>query len=147
MPGGDEVFGMNAAYGIAAALMLQAAGTNVYDAYSAVMSSPWSTEKFTKDAEEERMAREYVKHAMVISGSYAGVSAVLAYKAGGAALAVWPIIGAAGVGAYMYWLYNRALSRSASGLGMDKAQAPDAAPAAPQHATAPVNGAMPWVTP
>ena len=55
-------------------------------------------------------------------------------------------IGAAGVGAYMYWLYNRALSRSASGMGMDKAQAPDAAPVAPPQARGAVNGAMPWAT-
>ncbi len=118
MPGGDEFLGLQAAYGIAAALMLQAAGTNVYDAYSAVMSSPWSTEKFTNDPQEEAMAREYVRHAMVISGTYAGISAVLAYKAGGVALAIWPLIGAAGVAAYMYWLYNRALERAAAPGGM-----------------------------
>lgn len=118
MPGGDEILGLKAAYGIGAALMLQAAGTNVYDAYSAVMSSPWSTEKFTNSPEEEQMAREYVRHAMIISGTYAGISAVLAYQSGGVALAIWPIIGAAGVAAYMYWLYNRALKRAGSPGGM-----------------------------
>ena len=118
MAGGDEILGLKAAYGIAAALMLQAAGTNVYDAFSAVMSSPWSTEKFTNSPEEEAMANEYVRHALIISGSYAGISAILAYKAGGAALAIWPIIGAAGVAAYMYWLYNRALKRATAPGGM-----------------------------
>lgn len=118
MAGGDEILGLKAAYGIGAALMLQAAGTNVYDAYSAVMSSPWSTEKFTNSPEEEAMAREYVRHAMVISGTYAGISAVLAYQSGGVALAIWPIIGALGVAAYMYWLYNRALERATSPGGM-----------------------------
>lgn len=130
MPGGDEFLGVNAAYGIGAALMFQAAGTNVYDAFSAVMSSPWSTEKFTNDPEEDRMAREYVMHAMIISGGYAGISAILAYKAGGPSLAAWPIIGALGVGAYMYWLYNRALTRSQNG-GMT-AEVPPAQPQAAQ---------------
>jgi hypothetical protein len=83
-----------------------------------VMSSPWSTEKFTNDPEEERMAREYVNHALVISGSYAAISAVLAYKSGGIGLAMWPIIGAIGVAAYMYWLYHRALQRSQQAGGM-----------------------------
>ena len=118
MAGGDEVLGLKAAYGIGAALMLQAAGTNVYDAYSAVMSSPWSTEKFTNSPDEEAMAREYVRHALIISGSYAVISAALAYQSGGLALAVWPIIGAAGVAAYMYWLYNRALERATAPGGM-----------------------------
>jgi predicted membrane metal-binding protein len=119
MPGGDEILGLKtAAYGVGAALMFQAAGTNVYDAFSAVMSSPWSTEKFTNDPEEERMAREYVTHALVISGSYAAISAGLAYKSGGMGLAVWPIIGAIGVAGYMYWLYSRALARSQSAGGM-----------------------------
>lgn len=117
MPG-DEMFGLNAAYGIGAALLLQASGTNVYDAFSAVMSSPWSTEKFTNDPQEEAMAREYVRHALIISGAYAAVSAVLAYKAGGVALAAWPIVGALGVAAYMFWLYNRALARSQQAGGM-----------------------------
>jgi hypothetical protein len=144
MPGGDELLGVKAAYGIGAALMFQAAGTNVYDAFSAVMSSPWSTEKFTNDPEEERMARQYVKHALVISGSYAGISAVLAYAAGGPALAVWPIIGAAGVAVYMYWLYARALARSQNG-GMT-AEAPDQAGndnGAPRSSRV---GSYPWST-
>ena len=117
MPG-EELLGLKAAYGIGAALMFQAAGTNVYDAFSAVMSSPWSTEKFTNDDEEQRMALEYVRHALVISGAYALISAVLAYQAGGIMLAIWPIIGAVGVAAYMYWLYRRALVRALSARGM-----------------------------
>jgi hypothetical protein len=134
MAGGDEILGLKAAYGIGAALMFQAAGTNVYDAFSAVMSSPWSTEKFTNDPEEDRMAREYVRHALVISGSYAAISAVLAYKAGGVALALWPIIGAIGVAGYMYWLYNRALTRSQNG-GMT---------AQPGQAATPADTPTPW---
>lgn len=112
---GEEFLSLNAAAAVGAALLFQAAGTNVYDAFSAVMSSPWSTEKFTEDAEADRMAREYVRHALVISGVYAAISAALAYKAGGAKLAVWPIVGMAGVAGYMWWLYNRALTRAQAG--------------------------------
>jgi hypothetical protein len=130
MAGGDEILGLKAAYGIGAALMFQASGTNVYDAFSAVMSSPWSTEKFTNDPEEDRMAREYVKHALVISGSYAAISSALAYKAGGLSLAVWPIIGAVGVAGYMYWLYARALKRSQNGGMTAGTSTADSAPAA-----------------
>jgi hypothetical protein len=130
MAGGDEILGMKLAAGVGAALLFQAAGTNVYDAFSAVMSSPWSTEKFTNDPEEERMAREYVKHALVISGSYAGISAVLAYKAGGVGMAIWPIVGAVGVAAYMYWLYVRALQRSQNG-GMTAEAPADPQPTGP----------------
>lgn len=114
MAGGDEFLTLQGAAGVGAAVMFMGAGTNVYDAFSAVMSSPWSTEKFTNDPEEEAMAREYIKHAMVISWIYAGGGAILASQAGGG-LWMWPIIGAAIVTAYMYWLYNRALDRSTNG--------------------------------
>jgi hypothetical protein len=112
MAGGDEFLGLGGrGSGIAAALLMVGAGTNVYDAFSAVMSSPWSTEKFTSDPEEERMAREYVMHALIISGAYAAIGAWLARS-------WWPIFGAAGIAGYMYWLYNRALSRSQAAGGM-----------------------------
>jgi hypothetical protein len=116
MAGGDEFLGLGGVAGVGAALMFMGAGTNVYDAFSAVMSSPWSTEKFTNDPEEEDMAREYVKHAMVISWIYAGGGAILAYQSGGTKMAIWPLVGAAIVTVYMYWLYNRALNRSPNGM-------------------------------
>jgi hypothetical protein len=112
MAGGDEFLMGGNVQGVAAALMLMGAGTNVYDAFSAVMSSPWSTEKFTNDPEEEKMAREYVTHAMIISWGYSVGGAVLAKS-------IWPIVGAAGVTAYMFWLYNRALCRARNGKGMN----------------------------
>jgi hypothetical protein len=128
--GGDEFLGGGATdvRRVGAALMFVGAGTNVYDAFSAVMSSPWSTEKFTDDPEAERMAREYVRHAMVISGAYALVGAWLSRS-------VWPIIGALGVGGYMWWLYNRALCRSQAPEGMSLAGG--------QNGNAPPNGAAP----
>ena len=110
MAGGDEFLGLSGGRGVAAALLFMGAGTNVYDAFSAVMSSPWSTEKFTQSPEEEAMAREYVKHAMIISWIYAGGGAVMARSP-------WPIIGAAIVTAYMYWLYDRAVSQSPTNGG------------------------------
>lgn len=112
MAGGDELLGLSGAGGVAAALLFIGAGTNVYDAFSAVMSSPWSTEKFTESDEEEAMAREYVRHAMIISWTYAVGGAGIAYAGGARNVAIYPIIGAAIVTVYMYWLYNRAVSRS-----------------------------------
>lgn len=130
--------------GIGAALLLIGAGTNVYDAFSAVMSSPWSTEKFTNDPQEEAMAREYVRHAMIISWGYALAGSVLAYQSAGIKVAAWPLLGAAGVTAYMYWLYNRALNRSHSADSM-QAEAPPSNNGATSSSTPRVtNGSYPW---
>lgn len=93
---------------IAAAILFMGAGTNGYDAFSAVMSSPWSTRKFTQTSSDEQLAKEYVRHAIVISGIYAGGSAFLALLAGGLRLALAPIVGFAIVTAYMYRLYDQA---------------------------------------
>ena len=115
MAGGDELLGIGGSVSdvrraVYAGLLI-GAGTNVYDAFSAVMSSPWSTEKFTNDPQEEAMAREYVMHAMCISWFYALAGAWIAHS-------IWPIAGAAVATVYMYWLYNRALSRSQTANGM-----------------------------
>lgn len=118
MAGGDEMMGLAGAAGVGAAVLFVGAGTNVYDAFSAVMSSPWSTEKFTNDSEEAKMARQYVYHAMTISWIYALGGAYLASKSG-AGLWKYPIIGAGIVTVYMYWLYRRAISRGISGDGMN----------------------------
>lgn len=114
MAGGDELAGLGGVGGALAGMLFMGAGTNVYDAFSAVMSSPWSTEKFTNDPEEEAMAREYVRHAIVISWIYAGGGAALAYSTK-PALALWPLVGALIVTIYMWWLYNRALNRGTNG--------------------------------
>lgn len=117
MAGGDEFLGLSGAGGIGAALLFMGAGTNVYDAFSAVMSSPWSTEKFTSDSEEAKMAREYVRHAVTISWIYAGGGALMV-KASGSGLWWAPIVGAAIVTVYMWLLYRRAIQRGISGEGM-----------------------------
>ncbi len=112
---------------IAAALLFMGAGTNGYDAFSAVMSSPWSTRKFTTSAEDEQLAKEYVRHAIVISGIYAGGSALLALLAGGVKLALAPVIGFVIVTAYMYRLYDRACTHYRLGGGTLAAGAGEAA--------------------
>lgn len=112
MAGGDEFVGMKGIAGVGAALLFMGAGTNVYDAFSAVMSSPWSTEKFTNNEEDEAKGRKYVRHAIIISWIYAGIGGLLAYKSSGWKLAVWPIFGAMIVTVYMYVLYNQAISQS-----------------------------------
>lgn len=119
MAGGDEMIpGASGAGGqaarVGAALLFIGAGTNVYDAFSAVMSSPWSTEKFTSDSHEAKMARRYVKHAIVISWTYAAIGAILVRGK----LWKYPIFGAAIVTGYMTWLYHTAIGRGASGEGM-----------------------------
>lgn len=134
MAGGDELLGINGIGGVGAALLFIGSGTNVYDAFSAVMSSPWSTEKFTGNPEEEAMARQYVMHALVISWIYAGGGAALAWRSGGAKLAIWPIIGAGITTLYMRWLYRRALERAAAG----SPQQQEPAESAPAPAPAPV---------
>jgi len=134
MPAGEEFLSADLRNTTGAILMLGAA-TNAYDAFSAVMSSPWSTEKFSQGSEEQAMARTYVRHAIVISAAYAGASALLARS-------LWPIIGAAGVSAYLYWLYQRALSRAADaeahGADLSGAKNGDAAQASAQRVTQPV---------
>ena len=108
MAGGDELIGLGGLGGGLAALALMGAGTNAYDAFSAVMSSPWSTEKFTGSDEDERMAREYVTHAMIISGAYAGIGAWLGRNDFNP---LWPILGWLIAAIYMSWLYRRAVRR------------------------------------
>lgn len=140
MAGADEYIGLKGAAGIGAALMFMGAGTNVYDAFSAVMSSPWSTEKFTHSPEDEAQARRYVRHAITISWIYAGGGSLLAFVAGGIKLAVWPLIGASIVTVYMYWLYNQALTDSPMGeqlmkIGEDSSLGPHARSDHPAYAS------------
>lgn len=101
--------------GIGAALLFMGAGTNGYDAFSAVMSSPWTTEKFTQSEYEQQQAMRYVRHATAISWIYIVGAALLAGAAGGWKLALSPVIGGLIVTAYMIWLYNNAIQNSPQG--------------------------------
>lgn len=91
---------------VAAVLFLTAAMTTL-DAYSTLNSSPWTSENFGADARKAKSSREYVLHAIVFSSSYAIVSAFIAES-------LWPIAGATIANAYLWWLYERALSRGAA---------------------------------
>jgi len=88
----------------AAAILFMAAGTNAYDAYSAVNSSPWTAETVGGDEKKAKSMREYCYHAVVITSVYAIGGAMIAES-------WWPIIGGGIAGIYMYWLYMRALKR------------------------------------
>lgn len=114
MAGGDELLGGSDVARVGGALLFLGAGTNVYDAFSAVMSSPWSTEKFTSSPEEAKMAKEYVRHAIGISWLYALGSALIVP----ARLKLYPVAGAGIVTVYMHWLYRRAVKRGTSPGGM-----------------------------
>lgn len=87
-----------------AAILFMQAGTNAYDAYSAVNSSPWTAENVGGDEKKAASMREYCYHAIVITAIF---------SIGGATISKswWPVIGGTMAGGYMYWLYSRALKR------------------------------------
>ena len=87
-----------------AGLLFMAAGTNAYDAYSAVNSSPWTAETVGGDESKAKSMKEYCYHAIVITSVYAIGGAMISES-------WWPIIGGGLAGVYMYWLYMRALKR------------------------------------
>ena len=89
---------------VGAILFLQA-GTNVFDVYSALNSSPWTAQSFGADPEKRRACMEYVHHSIGVTAFYAIAAALLAGNP-------WPIIGMVIADGYMYWLYSRALNRA-----------------------------------
>ena len=90
---------------VGAILFLQA-GTNVFDVYSALNSSPWTSENFGADPQKAKSCMEYVLHSMAWTSVYCGLAAWVAKS-------WWPIVGLVVANAYMYWLYRRALKRGA----------------------------------
>lgn len=104
--------GLQAIGGIGAALLFMGAGTNGYDAFSAVMSSPWSTEKFTQSDYELAQAKRYVKHATVISWVYVIGAASICWLTGERMAAVAALVGGLIVTVYMRWLYAQAVNNS-----------------------------------
>jgi uncharacterized membrane protein len=79
------------------------AGTLAMDVYSAVNSSPWSAETFGGNEERAASCMKYVKHAIVLTGIFVLAASLISHS-------WWPLIGAGVAGAYMYWLYDNALS-------------------------------------
>ena len=92
--------------GVAAALLILQAGTLTLDTASALNSSPWTSENMGADPEKARSCREYVLHSI-------GVSLALCGIAGWVARSWVPVATSAIFGAYLWWLYERALRRGA----------------------------------
>lgn len=136
----DSGTGLGAVGGIGAALLFIGAGTNGYDAFSAVMSSPWSTEKFTQSDYELEQAQRYVRHATIISWIYVAGAAGITYATGEKGAAVAAIIGGLIVTLYMRWLYAQAVGRSPH-LNGNSTSTPSPAPAG---TTANGSGSYPW---
>jgi hypothetical protein len=100
----DNIVGIGDA---TAALLFVTSVNNAIDVFSATNSSPWTAENFGGDEEKVSSLREYVLHAMVLTGITNTIGAVVARS-------WWPLAGAAVASGYMWWLYERAVKR-----GMD----------------------------
>lgn len=123
---------------IGAAILFLQASTNAMDVFSAVNSSPWTAENFGGDASKSASVREYVWH---------GVGLTIFYVVGASVLAKspWPVVGGGITLAYMYWLYQRALTRGEARQSQGWGPAGNDA-SQPTQAAAPVNGSgdYPW---
>jgi hypothetical protein len=87
-----------------AAILFIASATNALDVFSATNSSPWTAENFGGDPEKVASLREYVTHAIVLTGATNLIGAALARS-------LWPLAGAIVASGYMWWLYERAVKR------------------------------------
>lgn len=87
------------------ALLFLAAGTNALDVYSALNSSPWTAESFGGDPEKNKACKHYVYHSIAVTSFYGFTAGVVGHS-------WWPIVGTILANAYMYYLYNRALTRA-----------------------------------
>lgn len=107
-----------------AALLFMTSAMTTLDAYSTLNSSPWTSENFGADPDKAKSCREYVRHAIVFSSAYAVFAAYIAGS-------WWPLLGSAASNGYLYWLYERALSRGAkagsSGWGQTSKASADGA--------------------
>lgn len=92
---------------VAAALLILQAGTLTLDTASALNSSPWTSENFGADPEKAKSCREYVVHSVAVSMALCAI-------AGWVARSWVPVITSAVFGAYLWWLYERALKRGAA---------------------------------
>lgn len=87
------------------AILFISASTNAMDVYSALNSSPWTAESFGGDPAKAKACREYVHHSLAVTAFYSLGAAAIARS-------WWPIWGWAIAAIYMYWLYDRALTRA-----------------------------------
>jgi hypothetical protein len=100
--------------GVGAVLFMQATMVQM-DVMSALNSSPWTSENFGASPEKAATAREYVRHALIIGSAIDVVAALVAQS-------LWPLIGGALTGAYLWWIYERALQRGATSGSTDWGQ-------------------------
>jgi hypothetical protein len=96
----------------AGAMLFLQAITNVYDAISAVNSSPLTAERYGADPQQAASAMEYTYQGMALSGFYCIGAALIAGS-------WWPILGAIPGDIYLYWLYRRAIKRAQERGPMD----------------------------
>ena len=83
-------------------------GMYALDVFSSFMSSPWSTEAFAEgDPGKAASARRLVAMSIVTGLTAGGVASYLDRDP-------WPLVGAAATSAFMWYLYEDALARSAS---------------------------------
>jgi hypothetical protein len=100
MAGGDSGRAMGA-------ILFISASTNAFDIYSALNSSPWTAESFGGDPDKAKACREYVYHSLAVTAFYSFGAAAISRS-------WWPIWGWAIASAYMFFLYERALTRAAA---------------------------------
>lgn len=98
--------GAGAGQALGALLFLQAGMTSL-DAYSTLMSSPWTAENFGGDAEKTASARGYYRKSAVFSMSYSAAAAYLSRS-------IMPLVGAGIANAYLVYLYEQAIKKGAS---------------------------------
>jgi hypothetical protein len=89
-----------------AAVLFMGAAQMAMDVFSALSSSPWTSENFGADPDKAKSAREYVWQAIVFSSAYGVAGGIIAES-------WWPIIGVVIINLYMWWIYDRALKRGA----------------------------------
>lgn len=106
MPELLAIDGLSALKDASGAILFMQATMVQMDVMSALNSSPWTSENFGASPAKARTAREYVCHALVI-GSLIDITAAWISDS------LWPIFGALVTGAYLLWIYERALRRGA----------------------------------
>lgn len=89
----------------AGAILFLGAGTQVYDAISAINSSPLTAERYGADPAQAKSAMEYTYHGMALAGVYCVIAATVSKS-------WWPIIGMVPGDLYLWWLYKRAIRRA-----------------------------------
>lgn len=96
-----------------AAVLFLVSGMTTFDAYSTLNSSPWTAESFGADEARAASLREYVRHAIIFSMTYAVISSLILIsdQSEDSRLAWYPLIGAGGANLYLAWLYRRASNR------------------------------------